>query len=752
MGKPGESPPPAGGEQSSGPDPASGAREDASRSVDAKAAGKRGAKTIGICGAIFLVALIVRLVYLIESSESPTFEVPVVDAEVYDGLARSLIEGNGMGGAFFYQPFFYPFFLSVVYFFAGHSVLCAKVCQVVLGAATCVLTYRLGERVFDRRTGIIAGAIVALCGPLVFFEAELVGSGWAAFWSVALAWLFLKAGADQAPRSCRWLGICGALAVLTRPTFLPFFVAGCVWLAVALVRGSRRWRATSWSLANLLAGFAIIAIPVARLNSHVTGHFGILPSTGGINLYIGNNPDVCETLTTRPGFDWIRLTQLPLRQGVTGDQWEQQDFFARKFQTFVRTEPLGFAKGLARKALQFVSSREIPRNVDIYCFHEWSRVLGCLTWKVGGFGFPFGVILPLACIGFACRAREVPVPLILFLVLFPLSIVLVFVTARYRVVVVPHLAILAGAGFWAVVRMVQSRRWRRLTATAAGVVVLISLASVPGPFCEEKLDYTAELHFEVGTCLGAVTGSHGRPDEAIEHFRQVLRIDPGFADAHHNLALELEEQGNLDEAAYHYQEVLRLRPDRYDSLANLALVRERQGKPDQARRHFEQALRIEPTFCKGHYNYANLLLKQGELSRAIEHYEAALRDCPEYAKAQNNLKVALARREKLELALAQHTELLKRRPDHPTGYSNLVSLLVPLGRIDEAAERCSAALAADPQNTDARFALGFAYESAGRISEAIAEYQNVLQLRPDHAGARQRLEAAQAKLDDARSR
>ena len=32
-------------------------------------------------------------------------------------------------------------------------------------------------------------------------------------------------------------------------------------------------------------------------------------------------------------------------------------------------------------------------------FGEWSSLMRVLTWKVGGFGFPFGIVLPFAVVG-----------------------------------------------------------------------------------------------------------------------------------------------------------------------------------------------------------------------------------------------------------------------------------------------------------------------------------------------------------------
>ena len=154
-------------------------------------ASARGAFWVG--AAVFLLAVFVRGLYLYESRDNPAFYLPVVDSMTYDQLARGVAEGEGITAEFFWQQFFYPFFLSVVYLLSNSSILWAKVAQVMLGALTCVLAYRLGEKIFDRATGVWAGCIAAVYGPLFFFDCELLASGWASFFSVLLILLFLKA-------------------------------------------------------------------------------------------------------------------------------------------------------------------------------------------------------------------------------------------------------------------------------------------------------------------------------------------------------------------------------------------------------------------------------------------------------------------------------------------------------------------------------------------------------------------------------
>ncbi len=44
-----------------------------------------------------------------------------------------------------------------------------------------------------------------------------------------------------------------------------------------------------------------------------------------------------------------------------------------------------------------------------------------------------------------------------------------------------------------------------------------------------------------------------RPDEAIPHYRQALRIDPKDGLVHLNLGMTLEGRGDLGEAVDHYR-------------------------------------------------------------------------------------------------------------------------------------------------------------------------------------------------------
>lgn len=516
------------------------------------------------------LAVAVRVVYLLDAADDPAATEPLVDAHTYHELARALVEDGRFDARFLWQATFYPFFLAAVYKLAGVSVLAAKLVQAVLAGFTCLLTVRLGRRLHGDAAGLLAGLVVALYGPLVFFESQLLATGWTAFWSIALAALATEYSARPRLRTGLVFGLAGALAILTRPTFVPVAVALAAWLALDLRRHEARpvqWR----GLLGALLAAAVLLVPYGLAMRSLTGHAGVVPPSGGINLMVGNNPDYERTINIRPGLAWEELVAMPQRQGYGPDPWNGQEYFLGEVRGFVRTQPAAAAGLLGRKALQFVSSRELPRNHDVYLHRDWSRLLEFTVFRIGAWGFPFGVLLPLTVLGLARGGVRGSGPLLVVVAVFALSLVAVFVSARYRTPLVPLLAIPAGHGLVAGWRLLGEPRVRPLL-TAAGLVLAVGvLGTLPGPFAQEDVDLAAEVHYGVGW------NRYQREDweGAAEHLARAVELDPTLPEARNFLGITLANLGRLEEAESHFVAAVRLKPDYAEAANNLQVCRRR---------------------------------------------------------------------------------------------------------------------------------------------------------------------------------
>src|SRR6266566_4369062 len=118
---------------------------------------------------IFAVAFTLRIIHIWQMRNAPFFTLLMGDARAYDEWARRIAGGDWIGRDVFYQAPLYPYFLGVIYRVAGRDLLVVRVCQAIVGSASCALLCLAAARMFSRSVGIIAGLALALYAPAIFF-------------------------------------------------------------------------------------------------------------------------------------------------------------------------------------------------------------------------------------------------------------------------------------------------------------------------------------------------------------------------------------------------------------------------------------------------------------------------------------------------------------------------------------------------------------------------------------------------------
>ena len=297
--------------------------------------------------ALFLGALAVRLAYLLESRGNPFFDAPVVDARTYLEQARLIAAGDLLGGdRAFYQPPAFPCFLAAFLRVFGDGVFAAvRVAHALIGACSCLLLYRLALRALPSAwAAAAAAAALALWGPLVYFEGELLSVALEVFLYLFL--LLLLARARERTGLARWgaAGLVGGLAAVTRPNIMLFLLLA----ACALPRLRPRPAAGRYlrQLLAALVGFACVVGPVTWRNAAVGGEFVLVSANGGVNFYIGNNVAADSTVAIHPGMHWERLMAEPVEAGYELPGERSAYFTRRAFRRHrLRPPGLGGADG-----------------------------------------------------------------------------------------------------------------------------------------------------------------------------------------------------------------------------------------------------------------------------------------------------------------------------------------------------------------------------------------------------------------------
>jgi len=659
------------------------------------------------------------------------------DSRAYDEWAQRIAAGDWIGHDVFYQAPLYPYFLASVYAVAGRNLLLVRIVQAVLGSLACVCVALAGRNFFSPRVGVAAGLILALYAPAIFFDGLIQKSTLDVFFLSVALWLISRTYNAERATPSQWLPLglaIGALS-LTRENAIVFTAVIAVWTFVA---------ARARGLALFVAGVAIVILPVALRNSLVGGGFYVTTSQFGPNFYIGNNPNADGTYQSlrfgrgAPEYERQDATEIAERElGRSLTPAEVSGYWTDRALDFITGRPADWLRLVAKKGALLVNATEMLDTESQESHAEWS-----LPLRVTGIVGHFGVLVPLAVVGIIAMwpARARWWVLLAMIAAYAASVLMFYVFARYRYPLVPMLVLFAAAGLIAagdelLARVRSTRRAvPRLTRWPALVAVATVAIVSNWPILSANVMRSITEHN-----LGAAFQADGRYDEALEHYRRALALQPDYAPAYNNMASAFRAKGDVRQAVSTYEEALRVRPDYAEAHYNLANALLDAGKSEEAVDHFERALRSMPASADVHNNLGIALAGQGRLKEAAAEFRDALRLDPNSAKAHRNLGDTLASLGAPDESIDHLRMAVEIDPSDSAAHYDLASGLLEAGRLDEAIAEFRAALKLAPDNVEAHNNLGIALGSQGKIDEAAAEFKRALAIKPDFTDAKKNL-------------
>ncbi len=547
---------------------------------------------------VMVVACVVRLAYL-ATARGTAFDHPLVDADYYDMLGVRLAHGEGFPDKVFWQPPLYPLFLGGLYRLFGHSLAVPRLVQAALGAGTAALSCEVARRITRKEwAGRVAGLLVALHGPLVFYDGELLPTSLSTFLAVVALWLSVR---DQPTwRTALGSGVAVGLgAIASAPILL--LLPAVAWASAA-----------GRSLRPLLciAAAAVVIAPVTIENRVLSGEWVLISANGGVNLWIGNNPNVDRTMAIRPGAGWDELIDEPGRLGIV-TAGGQDSYFAKKAAGFCAESPLVCLRNLGWKARLLLVSRELPRNEDLYAVREQSPVLAALTLRAGSVALPYALLWPLAAAGIATALlrHERALRILLFAALaLAAPCILFFVTGRYRAPLAPALAVLSALG----VAELLAPRVKPLWAPLALGLGALSLAVWPVRLMVDRINFRAEVEYAAGGRQARLGDKGG----AVDSFRRALALRPDYLEAGYNLGLALEHLGRHREAAEAFGAVVARHPSSLEARLGLANALLEAGELATAEAAFQSVVREAPTAADALLGLSQIALSRGEYAAA----------------------------------------------------------------------------------------------------------------------------------------
>jgi len=621
---------------------------------------------------LFAAALLLKLIYVVASSDALFVRVPIMDSRYYDQMAQTIAGGQLVQDDAFFMGPLYPYFLGLVYSVFGRDFLLVRVLQVMVGAGTVMLAFLLGRQMF-RPVAALAGAVLlTLYGAMTFYESQLLMEWMGAFLNCAALLALLRARDTGSRRTSAVAGALLGLSALARASILVFALAALAWIAwEERVRG-RYARSASFAGALLL-----VLLPAMIHNGVVSRDFLPVTSNAGVNFYIGNGTrangtfvpiqdvDVIDDVTTR---DYVeRQTGRAMSPADVSSYWFHRTFeeidgnWARVLELTVR------------KTAMFFNGYEVPQIENFGTQRAEFRSLGILF-------VPLWFVMVFGVLGMLFAVRQVPRSRLLaaFVAIYAASIVVFFVTGRYRAQVAPELCLFAGYALVSLPGRLASLR----SAAAVGVaVVALALATSPDLFridpdmirfrelvrnarrLSELKSYAPALR-EAGKAIAVypkepegylqraiVHKESGNDFKAVEDYQRALAIDRAQPSVHYDLAQALRRLNLLEEAVREYRAATEVDPRMAQAFNNMGVTYREMGKYADAVSAFQQAIAVAPRHVRARNNLGACYAEMGREEEAIATFEATAREFPDYANTWRNLAMTYASQRKPRPAL-----------------------------------------------------------------------------------------------------
>jgi protein O-GlcNAc transferase len=265
--------------------------------------------------------------------------------------------------------------------------------------------------------------------------------------------------------------------------------------------------------------------------------------------------------------------------------------------------------------------------------------------------------------------------------------------------------------------------------------------------------------------LGSLQAQRQNWNDATIQFREALRLNPNFGDAHLHLGLALAMQqspeavtelttaaellpqstlvqvelakallatGDIAKAITSLRRALTLNSSSLDAKYQLGLALQASGDEQQAIPFFQQVIVAEPHNAPALTNLGLALVQTGKAKEAIPLYQRALQETPDNPLIHQDLGVAHLQASNLVDAMAEFRTGLKIAPDSYQLHYDLGLALKLKDDLSAATAELELAARLNPNSPDPPYTLGILAMQTGRFDDAARQLKAALALRPEN--------------------
>ena len=471
---------------------------------------------------VFVIAYLTRLAYFFSIKVLPTFYSLSLDALVHDTWAMEILFKDFWGNAAFFRAPLYSYFLALIYGVFGHNLFIARLIQIIIGSLSCVLIYILAFKIYrNKAISLISGIIASLYWVFIYFDNELLIPVLIVFLNLSGIIIFLEAIENMNLKALFYSGLIFGLSAISRPNILLFMPFLFVWLFI-VIRKDKNLKSSIKFCSIFTIGVCLIVFPITLRNYIIGDDFVLIGSQGGVNFYIGNNPYSDGKTAVVPGtkgtfwggyHDTNNIAMNDMKKTLLPS--EISDYWYKKGIKFILSNPVKTLKLYGKKLSLIFDLNEISNNKNIAFFKNESNILRLPLF------FGLSLVFPFALSGMIFSKKDRYWYLItFFVIIYSISILLFFVTSRFRIPILPILIIFASYSIWKIYNCIISKKKSTYIAMIILTIfffTLLFINSTPQP----DLSKTSDGHYIIANAYYRTR----KFDKALELFKKTIQLN-----------------------------------------------------------------------------------------------------------------------------------------------------------------------------------------------------------------------------------
>ena len=334
-----------------------------------------------------------------------------------------------------YYPPVYSFFLSMLYRFLGTSILVYAIPQIIMGTVSCYLTYVIAKEVFSSKAGLMAGFLLSIYHPIVWWTSYIRAETLFIFLLLFAIFFLIKSVKNNLDiKNTILSGFFLAISCLCRSAILYFPIFIVFYYIIIFYKKDKQ--RLLYGMAIFLLSFYMSLLPWAYRNHTLYNKFVITTTEAWDAFYACN-----VTSADLPFFDLYEIKYVQ----------EKEDDIAM----------LAASKGVKEASIAFVKDRPLTYTKLCLkrCIAFWSPITKkpSLIKKVAD-TFIYIIVFPMAFYGFykskwwanaGVGFKPTPTLLITVILYYTIlhSVVGVDDALIYRYPIIPLICIFSGYGY-----------------------------------------------------------------------------------------------------------------------------------------------------------------------------------------------------------------------------------------------------------------------------------------------------------------